>query len=158
VNADTANKWLTLAANIGVLIGIVLLLFELRQNTELVRVQVTQMRSDSFVQRRWDHADSQYMAPLIAKLQGQGFPRRVVERDELTEVELVRLEAWLAALAFDYENLYYQKRRGFIDQQYWDERVVPSLMMFGPYFEEYVVNLGREEFEEEVRALLQRQD
>lgn len=158
MNADTANKWLTLAANIGVLIGIVLLLFELRQNTELARVQVTQMRSDSFVQRRWDHADSQYMAPLIAKLQGLGFPRRVVGRDELTDVEVVRLEAWLAALAFDYENLYYQKRRGFIDQQYWDQRVVPSLMMFGPHFQEYVVNLGRDEFEEEVRALLEQRD
>ena len=158
MNADNANKWLTLAANIGVLIGLVLLLLELRQNTELARVQITQMRSDSFVQRRWSHADSEYMAPLIAKLGSLGFPRRVVQREELTDVEIVRMESWLAALAFDYENLYYQKERGYIDESYWDERVIPSLRMFGPYFEEYVVNMGRAEFEEELRRLMQEYD
>ena len=137
------------------LVGLLLLIAELRQNTELTRVQITQMRSDSFVQRRWDLADTEHLAPLIAKLERLGFPRRVVGRDELEDIEIVRLESWLAALAFDYENLYYQNERGYIDPSYWEERVVPSLRMFGPWFEEYVVNMGRSEFEEELRRLLQ---
>ncbi len=158
MNADTVNKWLTLAANIGVLIGLLLLILELRQNTELTRVQITQMRSDSLVQRRFAQADTDHMAPMIARLGSLGWPQRVVPREELSPVEVVRLEEWLAAMAFDYESLFYQREQGFIDHAYWEERVVPSLRMFGPYFKEYVVNMGRSEFEAEVDRLLAETD
>ena len=39
MNADNVNKWLTLSANIGVVIGLILLLVELDQNSDLVRAQ-----------------------------------------------------------------------------------------------------------------------
>ncbi len=34
------NRWLTLGANIGVLIGLLLLILELRQNHEIMRAQI----------------------------------------------------------------------------------------------------------------------
>lgn len=37
MNADNVNKWLTLSANIGVVIGLVLLIVEIGQNTEMMR-------------------------------------------------------------------------------------------------------------------------
>ena len=49
MDADNLNKWLTLVANIGVVIGLVLLIYEIRQNSELVRAQIHQARSDSKV-------------------------------------------------------------------------------------------------------------
>jgi hypothetical protein len=36
MNTDNLNKWLTLAANVGVLIGIFVLVFELRQNQAML--------------------------------------------------------------------------------------------------------------------------
>ena len=41
------NDWLMLIANVGVVIGLGLLLFELRQNSDLMRVQITQARADA---------------------------------------------------------------------------------------------------------------
>jgi hypothetical protein len=39
LNTDHVNKWLNLAANTAVLIGIGLLVFELQQNRQMVRAQ-----------------------------------------------------------------------------------------------------------------------
>ena len=52
MNADSVNKWLTLSTNIGVVIGLVLLLVELDQNADLVRAQIHQARSDAHVGHR----------------------------------------------------------------------------------------------------------
>ena len=40
MESDRVNRWLTLGANIGVLVGIVLLIFELNQNREMMRAQI----------------------------------------------------------------------------------------------------------------------
>ena len=154
VDSPKINQWLALAANIGVLIGLILLILELKQNNELTKVQVTQMRSDSLVERRWGIAESSEIAPLLAKLRGMGYPKRLVSRDELTDVETERLHHFLAVIAFDAENLFYQKQQGYIDQEYWDERIVPSIKAVGKYFEEYVGDIGRPEFEAEVARLI----
>ncbi len=47
MNSDNVNKWLTLSANIGVVFGLILLLVELDQNSDLLRSQIHQSRSDA---------------------------------------------------------------------------------------------------------------
>jgi len=49
MNADNVNRWLTLGTNVGVVIGLILLLVELDQNSDLVRAQIHQARSDTQV-------------------------------------------------------------------------------------------------------------
>jgi hypothetical protein len=39
MDADSLNQWLSLGANIGVLAGIFLLIFEIRQNRQAIRAQ-----------------------------------------------------------------------------------------------------------------------
>ena len=39
MESERLNRWLTLGANLGVLVGILLLVFELNQNRDLVRAQ-----------------------------------------------------------------------------------------------------------------------
>ena len=39
MDSDRLNRWLTLGANLGVLVGIVLLLLELDQNRKLMRAK-----------------------------------------------------------------------------------------------------------------------
>jgi len=39
---DDLNKWLTLAANVGVLAGIIFLAIELQQNTNMMQAQTRQ--------------------------------------------------------------------------------------------------------------------
>lgn len=49
--ADRSNRWLTLGANIGVLIGIMLLVVELAQNREMIRTQTRNDISRQIVDR-----------------------------------------------------------------------------------------------------------
>ena len=63
MDTDNINKWLTLGANIGVLIGLVLLLIELDQNSDLVRAQIHQARSDAHVWMKQESADSEFLLP-----------------------------------------------------------------------------------------------
>ncbi len=154
MNTDTVNKWLTLSANIGVVIGLMLLIVEIDQNSELVKAQINQARSDSLVQRLAEFADSEHIAPLRAKLNSAGYPERVVPRNELTPVEVERLQTWLGSSMLDFENLFYQYQLGFIDQEYWEARIVPAIKTFGPYREAYGGVMGRADFLAEVRRIL----
>ena len=47
MDSDRINRWLTLGANLGVLVGIILLVIELNQNRDLMRAQT---RSDLSVE------------------------------------------------------------------------------------------------------------
>jgi hypothetical protein len=40
MDSDRINRWLTLGANVGVLVGIILLVLELNQNSVLMRAQI----------------------------------------------------------------------------------------------------------------------
>ena len=39
MDSENVNKWLTLGANVGILIGLVLVILEIRQNSDLLRLQ-----------------------------------------------------------------------------------------------------------------------
>ena len=40
MNADNLNKWLALGANIGVVIGLFLVAYQIKQDAELTKVQL----------------------------------------------------------------------------------------------------------------------
>jgi hypothetical protein len=63
MNTEHVNRWLTLSANIGVVIGLILLLIELDQNSDLVRAQIHQARSDTWVSGRLAFADTEHLLP-----------------------------------------------------------------------------------------------
>jgi hypothetical protein len=47
MNADKVNRWLTLGANIGVVIGLVLVAFQINQDADLTRAQLFSEATDS---------------------------------------------------------------------------------------------------------------
>ena len=47
--SERLTDWLAIAANLGVVAGLMLLLLELRQNSALMRVQISQARADSAI-------------------------------------------------------------------------------------------------------------
>ena len=67
MNADNVNKWLTLGANIGVVIGLVLLVVEIGQNTEMMRAQINQSRTDTAISEQQAVFNSGYIPALLAK-------------------------------------------------------------------------------------------
>ena len=50
MDSDRLNRWLSLGANVGVLVGIIFLAAEIRQNSNLARLQFSDERVVSFQQ------------------------------------------------------------------------------------------------------------
>jgi hypothetical protein len=56
MNVDRLNQWLTLGANFGVVIGLVLVAFQFQQNTDAVRLQARLGASGSIQNAELSHA------------------------------------------------------------------------------------------------------
>ncbi len=155
MNADNVNKWLTLSANIGVVFGLILLLIELDQNSDLVRTQIHQARSDASVARMEGQADTEYLAPILNKIQLFGGFRNLSSADELTPEELHRVRVFLQARHQDYDNLFYQYQQGYLDEEYYQFSVSNAIRVFSPWWDKLGVfeNSRRPSFNAEIRRI-----
>ena len=72
MNTNNLNQWLTLGANIGVLIGIILLVVELNQNREMIRSQTRHQIAQSIIDiQTADAANPQLMDVLVRAESGE---------------------------------------------------------------------------------------
>ncbi len=67
MNLDSTNRWLTLAANIGVMAGIIFLAFELQQNTVATQLQAASNFQSSFSEIEFLIAGNPEFAELLIK-------------------------------------------------------------------------------------------
>ncbi len=84
MTADSINRWLTLGANLGVLVGIAFLAIELRQNNELLEAQT---RADNF-DRMIGFAEQIMENPSLATAL-----EKTEKNEEITGVEDILLRA-----------------------------------------------------------------
>ena len=101
------NKWLVLAANFGVLLGVVLVLYEIRQNSELMQIQIRQARADAAVVSNEQTFESAYIPTILITIQ-QG--------RELSDEDMVRFVAWFRSMNRNQENVLAQYRFGMLDE------------------------------------------
>ena len=52
MNLDKASQWLTIITNLGVIAGLVLLVYELNQNAALMRAEIHAIRAEAKSERR----------------------------------------------------------------------------------------------------------
>lgn len=161
MNSNKLDRWLTIGTNISVLIGIVLLIVEINQNNELVRIQIEQARSDTYVAWQREVASGDHVAPLFAKL-GEQVGRLFNNPDfeQLDQVEMERLRAIAAARFYDYETLYAQHERGFVSDEYWNDRIVPAVRNWAPIWARLFGPDGlsaRRSFKEEIKRITAEQ-
>ena len=107
MRADSVNRWLTLGANIGVLIGIILLLAELNQNSTMMRAQTRSEVTAELIDVTagvWNDAD-------FADIH-----RRGNLGEELTELERYRFRYHYLGVFRYFENVHYQYRQGLFDE------------------------------------------
>ena len=101
------NQWLTLGANFGVLIGIILLLVELHQNSTMMRAQTRYEVSQGIVNLLSPSANNEQLASLL---------RRANSGKELTPDEYLQFQHRSFALFRYLENLRYQFRQGLFGE------------------------------------------
>jgi hypothetical protein len=107
MQTEMLNRWLTLAANFGVLIGLILLVYEVRQNADLMRAQINQSRTDTALFQQYSVSDTDYIAPILAKV-GRG--------EQLSDEEMLRYDARMRAFNRNQDNNLWQYNQGYLGE------------------------------------------
>ena len=114
MDSERLNRWLTLVANFGVLVGLILLVFEIRQNTDVMQAQMAQARADNRLEKYRDQIHSDYWPNIGIKRDAAESPKEWI--DSLTAEEYQRV---LSHTLFELNDLriqYYLYREGYLDQ------------------------------------------
>ena len=157
MDSDRISRWMTLGANFGVLIGLWLLIVEINQNSELMQIQIEQSRSESYVEWQRERAANDALAALSAKIEVLGARGFSEVYDDLEPIERSRVRAMMTARFYDYENVYSQYERGFVSEEYWQERAVPLICRMAPFWKTIWgpgFLAARRAFKEEIERIL----
>ena len=99
------GQTITILANIGVLAGIVFLAVELRQNSELMRIQINQARADAAMLNNEQSFNSDYIPTIRVKIS---------EGQELTGEDWLRSVGWFRSSNRNQDNVLSQYRAGML--------------------------------------------
>ena len=113
MDSDRLNRWLTLAANLGVIAGIVFFALEVRQTRDAVLGTTYLARASA--QEEWGKyiADSDHVAKLITSYRDSDF-------SELPSVDQTRLYSLVEAAFHRMDGIYYQYELGLLTDEYYE--------------------------------------
>lgn len=106
MESDRLTRWLTIGANLGVLIGLLLLIAELAQNRDMMRAQIRHELAMGIVDLLQTPANNDQLADVLY---------RGKYGEELTPTELFQVELRTNALFRYWEDVHYQYRVGLYD-------------------------------------------
>jgi hypothetical protein len=109
MNFDRTNNWLSLLANVGVVIGLGMLIFELKHASDLSEVDAYQTRVNEISETSKEFALSEDLAEIYERLRTEGV-------GTLTPVELRRVRAWETGKIIRMQAQFYQYQRGFLEE------------------------------------------
>ena len=107
MDSNKINRWLTLGANLGVLVGIILILIELNQNATMMRGQT---RNDVSVEL------IDLMSQVVTNPQLASLIHKVSNGEVLTAEESIQFQHREIAMFRYFENVHYQYRQGLYDE------------------------------------------
>lgn len=143
MNSENLNKWLTLLANIGVVIGLALLIYEVRQSQNLAETEAAVRRLDQMQVAQVEIATSELLAAIRVKARSEGV-------ESLTSVELYKLRMWESSVRLRMRSQYVEYVRGYLDQDTANS-FVESAAKWLPYWEELGYELGATEFDQAIK-------
>ena len=107
MDSNKINRWLTLGANLGVLVGIILILIELNQNATMMRGQT---RNDVSVEL------IDLMSQVVTNPQLASLIHKVESGEVLNPEESIQFLHREIAMFRYFENVHYQYRQGLYDE------------------------------------------
>ena len=107
---DSTNRFLALAANIGVLAGIIFLAYELRQNTVATQLEAASNFQGSFTELEMLIAGNPEFAELL---------RKGVEGESTTATERFRLSAFYTNVLRQWQFIHFQYLTDAINEETW---------------------------------------
>lgn len=107
MNTKNLNRWLTFGANLGVLIGLIVLIYEVRQNTAMMEAQINQQRTDTALSEQQSNYNSDHMPAIRLK---------ILNNEDLSDEERFRYSNWMRAFNRNMDNQLWQYNRGFLGE------------------------------------------
>ena len=104
---ENRGRWITVVANLGVLVGLLLLVAELSQNRDLMRAQIRHELSTVIADQQMAGAQSPQLASVL---------RRAAAGEELSPDESYQVLLRNNALIRYWEDVHYQYRVGLYDE------------------------------------------
>lgn len=118
---DHLNKWLTLGANVGVVLGLVLVVIEVRQNAELTRTQMEQRKNDFLAEIEFSLAQPE-IAPIWVKA--------VKTPEALTDAEIKIVDSHLISMLLQWDHMFQMERSGLVTRDHVRQHIQNS----APYY------------------------
>ncbi len=107
---DSLNKWLSVFANLGVLVGILFLAYEIQQNTTATNLETTSNFQNGFHAIELMIASDAEFAALLSKGRNG---------DSISDAEFVRLQALNSTVLRSWQTNLAQFRAGALDADTW---------------------------------------
>ena len=113
------TDWLTLLTNLGVVMGLVLLAYEIREANKLSTTQAYVERMDQMQQASTDFSESEFLPDIYAKIGALAWTSTddAGDIELLTDSERARLLSWERAVLLRMSGHYYQYKQGYIEKQ-----------------------------------------
>ena len=111
MNLDSANRWLTLTANFGVLIGLIFLVLEINQNTEVARSAVDLELATMSTEFHMRVAENPGLARAYYII--------LHDPESLTEDEKIQLYFLIPSVFLLMEGAHRQYVRGYLPESGW---------------------------------------
>ena len=108
-DTDKLNSRLALLANFGVVVGLLLLVYELREAQHFAETQAAVQRLDQMQLAQTEMAMSESLSEIRVKAISDGV-------ETLTPAELYRLQRWEQSVALRMRSQYIQYTRGYLDE------------------------------------------
>jgi hypothetical protein len=104
---DRLNHWLTLGANIGVLLGLAVLIVEVRQNASLTRTAMDQQKNDLLAEIEFNIAK-----PEITDI----WVKAIRAPEELSDAEIRTIDSLLISIMLQWDQVFMMQDAGLISE------------------------------------------
>jgi hypothetical protein len=125
MKSDNFNRWLTLVANFGILIGLALVAFEIRQNSDLVRLQFI---NDDLL------AIAESETSMLGDNPSAAMMKSIFNADEMTYADFRVVDAYLTGKMELLVRRYQLGQEGSLDEDAWKTHGFAYSWFFGNEF------------------------
>ena len=110
MDGSKLNERLSLLANLGVVVGLAVLIVEISQANKLAETEAFVLRLDQMQQARLAFGESEYLPQIALKYRSEGV-------QSLSELEKDRLTRWEESVMLRMQGHHYQAQQGYLDQE-----------------------------------------
>ena len=118
---DRITTWLTLGANIGVVVGLAILVLELRQNADLSRASLETEKNSLLTQIELSLATPENAAVWVKSIR---------HPEEMTDAEIRMMEAYLVSIMLQWDQVFVMETSGLAGR----ERLERHVSNTAPYY------------------------